>query len=1341
VKRPAAQKRKKRQVPLQRHPSEQTPQDKAKPFPIVGIGASAGGLEAFSNLLAHLPPKTGMAFVFVQHLDPSHSSALEEILSRATKIPVREVRDGLAVQPDHIYIIPPNADMLIKQNVLSLSARTVARGQHRPIDTFLRSLAEDKRGQAIGVILSGTAADGSAGCAAIKAGGGITFAQDENTAKYSSMPRSAVGTGCIDFVLSPEAIAEELVRIGKHPYIARATKAGEEPQVSASTDDLKGLFGMIREAKSVDFTHYKQSTLSRRIKRRMVLNHIEKLKDYLSFVKDSPNELEELYRDILINVTGFFRDPGAFEALRKEVFPNLLGNRKAADDPIRIWIPACSTGEEAYSIAIELLEAVWSDGGSKQGGSSIQIFATDISDDALDRARAGTYTEAAVADVSPDRLKRFFVRIDGSFQVNKLVREACIFARQNVTKDPPFSNLDLISCRNLLIYLGPELQKRVIPMLHYGLKPNGYLMVGTAESLSSYSDHFTLIDKKYRIYQKKKTASRLITYFMGVDYSSRRSEAGTVTKAAPLISSIDKEVDRLLVNRFVPASIVVNSEMEIVQFRGKTGAYLEPATGQPTFSLSKMVREGLLVDLLAAINQVKKQNLPARRTGVVIQSDSDTRQVDLEVIPLQGGGSQERFYVVIFQEPSRERAAPARRERPAQGADRKGTSSSRKSDQLKSEIRVLRDQMQSLIEDHEMTSEEFKTANEEVLSANEELQSTNEELETTKEELQSSNEELTTLNEEVQNRNAELSLINSDLVNLFSNANVPVVMVSDALRIRRFTSPAEKMLNLIPADIGRRLGEIRANINVDLEQVARDTIEQAALHEQEVRDNAGTWYLMRARPYKTLDNRLDGAVISFHDIDKLKHTLEETKLYADTVIETAREPILVLDKDLRVVVANPAFYTTFKQSKAETENQLLHELGNRQWNIPRLLELLGEVIGTKSRIDDYQVRHVFPQLGERTMILNARRIEPEQGRSLIILSIEDITERTKQVDMLVRQGALLELVRDAIIMRDLDGKILHWNRGAQEMYGWKQQEALGKTTHEILQTQFPMVFHKIEEELRRTGHWEGELLHTRRDGQRIFVSSRWALLEQNDEPPMILEINTNVTERKEAEDRLRQLSGHLMRVQDEERRRIARELHDSTGQKLAAAKLQIDTLARHAELKAHQASLLEGSELVDEAFQEIRTLSQLLHPPLLDETGLVSATRWMVEGFSNRAKIPVEFQVSGEVGRLPQPVELALFRVTQECLNNIRRHADAKLARVELARTDDTITLQVHDNGKGMPPDLLSSADGKQVMGVGILGMKERLSQLGGTLEIESGKDGTTVRAVLPNRKAASSTA
>jgi two-component system CheB/CheR fusion protein len=974
-------------------------------FPIVGIGASAGGLEAVSELLQNLPSDTGMGFILVQHLDPKHSSELRNILSRITTIPVADVIDGTVVSPNHVYVIPPNSDMTIRGGVLRLSPRSLTRGQHLPVDHFLRSLAEDRGALAMSVILSGTASDGTEGSRAIKAAGGITFAQDANSAKYSSMPLSAVGAGCVDFVEAPATIAKELARIGQHPFLSSPPSASAEPAI-ASENQLEILLALVYDATGVDFTYYKQTTLERRIKRRILLHRLDSLKQYLAFVRNTPGEIEQLYQDILIHVTGFFRDPDTFEALHKQVFPFLFAeNRK--NETIRVWVPGCSSGEEVYSLAMAMLEYIWlrtqRTARVTPGTVPFQIFATDISDGSLDRARSGLYSGSSIGEISPERLKRFFVEVENGYQINKSLRDMCIFARQNVAKDPPFSNVDLISCRNLLIYLGPVLQRRVLPTLHYALRPNGYLMLGGAESLGIFAEHFAPVNKKCRIYQKKKSSIAPAVSF-AAEYQLGRRPGTTVAREPQGPSSIETNADKILFNRYIPPSIVINESMQILQFRGKTGAYLEQPAGQPTFSLTRMARAGLLVGIRSALSQAKKENAPVTKAGLTVQSDGGAREIGIEVIPIRQPGSQERFYIVVFREDQDSGAAKRSGKNGNTQTKSSKTSrvSSRNTDRLQSELAQAREEFQTVTQDHETLTEEYKAANEEILSANEELQSSNEEMETSREELQSSNEELITLNEELQNRNGELSTANSDLLNLFDNVSIAVVMVGRDLQIRRFTPPAQKLLNLLPTDLGRQLSDLRPNLDVqDLGVLAREAIESVSSMELAVRDRQGTRFQMHVRPYKTWDGRIDGAVISFQDIDTIlmKHRLDLAQLFAQELIETAREAILILDGNLRVVNANIAFYRIFEVKRAETEGRAIYDLGDGQWNIPALRVLLEKILPGNTRVEDFQARHDFPNLGERIMLLNARRIDPQSGEQLILLYIEDVTGKMSPKNM------------------------------------------------------------------------------------------------------------------------------------------------------------------------------------------------------------------------------------------------------------------------------------------------------------------------------------------------------
>ena len=973
---------------------------KSQSFPIVGIGASAGGLEAFTQLLGALPLDTGLAFVLVQHLDPKHESMLTALLARATPLPIHEARDEMRIEANHIYVIPSNANLAVLHGRLSLMPRTEARGQHLSVDFFFRSLAADQKSRAIGVILSGTASDGTEGLRAIKAEGGLTFAQDEKSAKYDGMPHSAIAAGVVDFVLPPEGIARELARLGREPYIARPAAAKAGDALPEGDEDLNKVFILLRSATGVDFSFYKPTTLKRRIARRMMLHKIESLATYVRFLKQTPNEVDALYQDLLINVTSFFREPEVFEALKKRVFPRLLKN-PPPQTPIRVWVPGCSTGEEAYSIVIALLEFL----GNKGASVPVQVFATDISESAIDKARIGIYPAGIAADVSAARRRRFFVKHADGFQISKAVRDVCVFARQDLTKDPPFSKLDLISCRNLLIYFGPMLQKRVIPTFHYALKPDGLLLLGGSETIGGFADLFALADSRHKLYTRKPAAHRM--EFALPHHGQPEEEAKPGQTAAPASAAgfdYQKEADRIVLGKYTPPGVVVNEHLDILQFRGYIGAYLEPAPGAASLNILKMAREGLLLELRGAINDAKRRNGPARRPGVQVKSNGGFHGVNVEVIPLlPTPSSRAGCFLVLFEE-----AAPAAAPVPP-GTKPHSTASvklplvahDKLLTKLRQELTATKEYLQSVIAQHERTNqelqsanEELQSANEEILSSNEERQSTNEEMETAREELQSTNEELTTVNDELHTRNTELGQVNGDLVNLLNSVQIPIVMLGGELRIRRFTPMAEQVLNLIPTDVGRPLSNLRPNIIVpEFERLITGVMDSLTPKDVEVQDIEGRWYSLRIRPYKTLENKIDGVILALVDIDTVRRALaqaREAREFADAIVETVRHPLLVLDGDLRVKTANHAFYRLFHVRPAETENRFVYNLGKAQWDIAKLRELLEGILPKNSRFENFEVDAEFPGVGRKKLVLNARRIADERLKTKsILLAIEE----------------------------------------------------------------------------------------------------------------------------------------------------------------------------------------------------------------------------------------------------------------------------------------------------------------------------------------------------------------
>jgi two-component system, chemotaxis family, CheB/CheR fusion protein len=781
------------------------------------------------ELLRHLPPTTGMAFVIVQHLDPHHASRLSKLLSKVTAMPVVELAEPVTPRPNTVYVQPANKCVIVKGGALRLIRRT--QQLNLAIDHFFESLAQERGSLAIGVILSGSGTDGTAGLRAIKAAGGLTFAQSEASAKFDAMPRSAIRAGFVDAVLPPREIAQQIGRVADHPYIRRHMADSEgaktRKESNSKPDDLGRIFLSLRKQMGVDFSSYKHATLLRRIQRRMALHRMEKLSHYAKFLRDNKQEIEALFDDLLINVTHFFRDERMFRELKRRFLPALLKSKgKDRRKTLRAWVPGCATGEEVYSLAISILETL----GQRGSKMNIQIFGTDLSESTIEHARAGIYSRAIEKDVSPLRLRRFFAKRDGTYRINRSVRDLCTFARQNITADPPFSRLDLISCRNVLIYLSPQLHRRCIPQFHYALNPGGYLILGPAESVDFYDKLFEPLDRKNRIYAKRNVPTpRLVDLVSYRGYEFPATGVGSTSSDRTDFNAQLMEIaDRIMLSAYAPAAVVIDHALHIEQFRGRTEDYLEQTPGPATRNLLQLVRPSMVADLRAAIDRTTKTGKPARKERALVKFDGKTREVNIEVVPFTLAASGKSWLLIIFDETT------------------KGTRPGR------------------LLEVLGKTGEEL-------LSRNEELQLINEELETAKEELQSTNEELTTLNDELSNRNLEMMQLTSDLDNLLTSVQIPIVMVDRTLMVRRATPAARNTFNILPTDIGRRITELRPNIDVpDLENILRDVNETLNMRERTVRDFAGHEYSLRVRPYRTIDNKIDGAVITLVDLEGRK---------------------------------------------------------------------------------------------------------------------------------------------------------------------------------------------------------------------------------------------------------------------------------------------------------------------------------------------------------------------------------------------------------------------------------------------------------------------------------------
>jgi two-component system, chemotaxis family, CheB/CheR fusion protein len=960
-------------------------------FPIVGIGASAGGLDAFEKFFTNMPSDTGMAFVLVQHLDPTHKSILSQLITRYTRMKVLEVEDGILVEPNSVFVIPPNRYMGILNGKLHLLEPTSLPGHRTPIDYFFRTLAEDQKENAICIVLSGTGTEGTLGLRAIKGEGGMGMVQDPESAKYDGMPRNAITTGLADYILPVEAMPEQLIAYARHAIIrVPGTPARVTPK---EADHLEKIFMIVRSQKGHDFSHYKKNTVLRRIERRMAVNRITDLSRYVRYVQEQPAEADTLFKDLLIGVTNFFRDKEAFDVLRERVIPKLFENRNAARS-IRIWVPGCATGEEPYTIAILCRDFMR----SLKDRISVQIFATDLNDEAIETARLGNYPESIANDVPAEFLDRYFTKEGALYRVKKEIRDMVVFALQNVISDPPFSRIDLVTCRNLLIYLGAELQKKVLPLFHYALNPNAFLFLGSSESVGEFTELFSVLDRKWRLYTRNDTESgQKGVLHLNRPTATDRRIAGTATAYPRSVEGpMHREVvEQLIMERYGPAGVLISEKGETLYIHGRTGKYLEPASGDfaAKSSILDMARPGLKIELARSIRKAVTQKAEIRFDRLRVKTNGGESLINLVVKPIVIPASKKGQLLVLFEDVPLEETHDTESE-PNGSTEAEEHPRIR---QLEHELLSTKEYLQSTIEELETSNEELQSTNEELQSSNEELQSTNEELETSKEELQSVNEELNTVNSELQQNIEELTRTSNDLNNLLASTNIGTIFLDTFLNVQRFTPTMTDFINLIQTDVGRPLAHIVTKLKYGkLVEDAQEVLRTLVAREQEIQTNDDRWYSMRILPYRTVENVIDGVVITFVDTSVLRRALknaaEEAERQEVSIINTVHEPVLLLDRDMRIESANEAFYRSFKVKPNETKGKLLYDLANREWDIPALRDLLETILPEKTSVEDFTVEHEFETIGHRTMRLNARQLQTEPGRpEKILLAIEDIT--------------------------------------------------------------------------------------------------------------------------------------------------------------------------------------------------------------------------------------------------------------------------------------------------------------------------------------------------------------
>jgi two-component system CheB/CheR fusion protein len=1144
-----------------------------------------------------MPPDSGLAFLVVQHLDPSHRSEIAELLGRHTSMPVMMARDGEPIRPNHVYTIPPNRYLAVEDGRLSLTVPTNERGPRFSIDSLFYSLGRAFGEKAAGVVLSGTGTDGTQGLRALKGHGGLAVAQAPATAEFDAMPRSAIDAGVVDAVVEIEQVPETLIT-----YFSDTS-----PQPDQDTDRfpsyVSDLLAMLQASRRVDFRAYKPGTLRRRIERRVAVRRCASGEDYVALVRHDPAELDRLFADLLIQVTRFFREPETWTYLEKEILPG-LARQAGPDNPIRAWVPGCSTGEEAYTVAILLQEALRAAGKD----APVQIFASDLDDRALAIARAGSYPAASIeADLSPERLGSFFWRTDSRFVVNKQLRESVVFVHHNLLADPPFIRLDLITCRNVLIYFEAPTQNRIFDTFAFALKPDRYLVLGNSETIGGAAASFVPASRKARVYRRTGTG-RHIHHDLRMPFPAARAsrpEVGIPDRDTDTLAlSIAREV---VLERYSAACVVVDAQLRIASLFGPTQRYLIQPTGPISADFLPWLREGIRTRVRRALESAIAEGRLVRVPALRFKEGGKVRSVSCTVEPLPASGDSHGLLLVVFQEapaaPDPEASPP-----PAGEPDQLVR-------QLEYELRIARDEHRRAVEQLQALNEELRATNEEVLSSNEELQSTNEELETSKEELQSLNEELGTVNSELQARLRELEQLNDDVNNLLISADIPIIFLDRKLRVRRFTPSSVRLFHLIPTDIGRPLADIAPSVDdLDLLEDAALVLDQLTVAERQVPGKGGEVYIRQIRPYRTGDHRIGGVTVTYQNITDRAHAeerTEEARRYAETIVETVQSPLAVVDENLVVQSVNPAFCHEFGTTPGRASgHSLFRAMGD--WSAPALEHRLGTLFQSPEEVQGVQIQHDGPAGAVKLMQVSARRLAM-RGRPLLLVAFRNVTT-------------------------------------------------------------------------------EVESDRLRRDVLRRMVD-----------------------------------------IEERERHRLALEIHDETGQQVTAFLLGLDALRTICGADERSLEIIQHLETrARELAKDLVGVTLQLRPTALDAQGLAGALRDFAESILRDSSLEVDFVATGwDKGRLASPTESALYRVAQEAIVNVLKHAHARRLGIVLERGAEAVTLVIEDDGTGFDPAAVPTlpANGHS----GLVGMRERLHLVGGSLTIESGPgEGTTVLARVP---------
>lgn len=1367
--------------------------------PVVGIGASAGGLDALNRLFGAMPVDTGIAFVVVPHLDPSRDSLMVDLLARKTKMPVQEARDAMPLEADHVYVIPPNKYLSVVDRTLRLAPTPDRYGAPTAIDYFFRSLAADQRERAIVVVLSGTSSHGSQGLKDVKLAGGMALAQEPESAEYDQMPRNAIATGLVDFVLSPERMPEVLISYVRHPYVRTAGSPGEGVGTGV-WEQLHQILTLLKSRTSYDFHCYRKNMLMRRVLRRMSLAHFEQMTSYLDYLRESSEEVAALTKDLLISVTDFFRDAEAFRVLEDLVIPELVhrtSEARQASPPattkyalshdatlgsshrpsIRVWVPACATGEEAYSIAMLLLERLTAESAPTD---SLRIFATDIDDRALETARQGLYSDSEAGDVSPERLLRFFTRQDPQhWRVAKTLRETVTFARQNLIGDAPFSKLDLICCRNLLIYLEPDVQAKVIRLFHFALSDGGYLMLGPSESLGKEANLFEPVSKKWRIFRRIGAPRRPFLEIPLEPHEKHRPVRLASFDSPPEPTIGYKQLlQRLVLERFAPAAALINRRHEIVSVIGPLVDYLEFPPGEISRDLLAMARPGLRTKIRAAVLEALRLDAKVSdRTARVKRGDAYV-PCTLTVTPIAEPADAAGLLVVAFhdREPSSGRRAVDERK-----ADAAGAGDSSLLDHLERELKSARGDLQSSVEEFESSTEELKASNEEIMSMNEELQSANEELETSREELQSLNEELCTANNQLQEKVEELDRSNTDLTNLMASSDVATLFLDARLHIQRFTPALAALLNLRSSDLDRPFADFASKFVDDtLLQDCHEVLTKLAPNEKEVwtkrevlRMSGGAegptaphdanvpvaaaapptrCYFRRILPYRTLEQRVVGVVVTFIDVTARVAAEAQSRRLAG-VLWDSNDAVTLLNFDGRIVAWNRGAERVYGYSEAESLHRNVTLLVPEELRVETLAAL--ERLSRGESLKPFESRRVHKDGRILDVDLTYTVYRDETGRPIGVATTErDITER-KRADAQLRATedrtrAILETAADAIITIDARGIISAVNGATERMFGYSADELIGHNVRILMPLPYREEHDAYLSRFASTGepHVIGqgrEALGRRKNGSTFPVD---LAVSQVDHLGFFVGIIRDASERKELEKQ-------VLEIADEEQRRIGQELHDGTGQELTGLTLLAGSLAELLKTAPHPHSggttawsvqepqlqrlrqtadrLTEGLAL---AGRHVQALSHGIMPVRIDAEGLRSALEELASSITSLRKITCRFECPTVVSVTSTATATHLYRIAQEALNNAMRHSQASQVTILLSQVDEALVLEIRDNGIGFDVDARRRVGGPaRNRGFGLEIMNYRAGMIGGACRVASqiGK-GTVVRCAVPLR-------